>query len=61
MWKLDNRVKWTPVSRRVHVHATISEKLRVHVHVHATIFKKNRAHVHVTVLKKVLSASAQAF
>ena len=43
-----SRVRWTPVSRRVHVHvhATISEKLHVHVHVHvhvhATIFEKSK-------------------
>ena len=34
---LVTRVRWTPVSRRVHVHATIFEKFGVHVH--ATFFQ----------------------
>ena len=51
------RVRWTPVSRRFHVHATIFENLRVHGHAtfngffhghvndYATFFQKLRVHV----------------
>ena len=41
------RVRWIPVSRRVHVHvnATIFEKGRGHVYVYATFSQKLRVHV----------------